>query len=370
MRYDAIVVGAGPAGGMAAYTLASGNARVLVLEAARLPRLKPCGGGLTPVAASTVPWDISRIVERRVNHAVWRLNEDRIVHASAGVPMFMVDRARFDLHIVERAVNRGAELRDGTAVDAVLEGEAGVVVTTKAGERFHAAYVVGADGALGRTARSVGLGRRVPLAGAVDAEVVVDPDVLAREADRMTIDFGATRNGYAWIFPKCDSLSCGIGSWRGRARLPEQLDAFLVRSLPSERIVCQKRYGHPIPLWAGRRPLATARVCLVGDAASLVDPVMGEGIRYALQSGRLAGEVVLALLGGGDVDGVKPRDCTTYDALVARRIGAELEALRAIVQPILLKDPGFFFRQFYEEGRRYLALARALSARSAARAAT
>jgi hypothetical protein len=145
------------------------------------------------------------------------------------------------------------------------------------------------------------------------------------------------------------------------------MDDYVQRSLPAAGVRSEIRRGHPIPLWAGHVPLATPRVCLVGDAGSLVDPILGEGIRFALESGRLAAETVITLLGGTAVKtGNGTVDCRAYGRSVAHGIGAFFEALRTFVQPMLLRRPDVFFEKFCEGGRSFAALARALAVSGAA----
>jgi len=208
------------------------------------------------------------------------------------------------------------------------------------------------------------------MGAAIDVEVEVAPDVYEAEAPYATFNFNCVPGGYGWIFPKDGYLACGVGSWRRKARLQQGMRDFLDRSFPPGSIRSVQRAGHPIPLFTGHQPIATRRVCLVGDAAGLVDPVMGEGIRMALKSGALAADVIAALLGadtGHDADisahAVEEPDCRAYQALIRQGIGRDLDMLYRLILPIFVKAPEFFFRTFYGEGRSYYLLSQQLAAR-------
>lgn len=357
--HDVVVIGTGPAGSLAALRLAEAGARVLILEKARLPRVKACGGALTagPVHAA-LGWDFDAQIEARAGSSRALLRGGRGVDVPHGSDALLVDRRRFDVHILERALASGAELRDGFAVARVEEEAGEVAAIGKTGERCRGRFLVAADGATGPSARCLGLGRRTRPGVALDAEIEVDPACFEAEASRMTFNFGEPRKGYGWTFPKAGYLSCGVGSWSGDEALPPALDAWLARAFPKGAIRAQRRRGHPIPLYEGPARLGTKRALLVGDAASLVDPILGEGIRYALESGGIAAQALLARLRGAEDDG------SAYTRSIHAAIGAELDRLRRFIVPIFEQSPDYFHRSFWEQPRSYSALARSLDLRS------
>src|SRR5256712_4161918 len=103
-RFDAIVIGAGPAGSTTAYRLSRGGARVLLADKARFPRDKPCGGGLTGRAVRALPCAVDPVVEHVVDRFELRLRYGRRFERSGNEPMIlMTQRRRLDAHLAEQA---------------------------------------------------------------------------------------------------------------------------------------------------------------------------------------------------------------------------------------------------------------------------
>jgi len=358
-QLDAIVVGAGPAGAMAAHRLGAAGAQVRVLEAAELPRTKPCGGGILGLSRRPLPVDIVDLVDAQVGRCLRLYDHQRPVWQPVGDLTF-VDRAAFDLQLIDSACSRypSVVLETGARVREVDVQETGVRVRTECGRAFRSKFLVAADGVYSRTARCLGLNRRPLVAAAMDVEMEVTPEAWQRESAQATFNHFCIADGYAWIFPKRPGrLSCGIGSWRRRHRVPAAMGEFLARSFRPGEILQQTKLGYPIPLYRDQRPIATARVCLAGDAASLVEPVMGEGIRFALISGDLAGRAVADCLAG------HATDCLPYQKAVQDRFANSFFDLSRFILPVLLQAPETFYRKFIEGGANYHRLAAALGSR-------
>jgi flavin-dependent dehydrogenase len=153
-RYDAIIVGAGPAGSATAYRLARSGRSVLLLDRARFPRDKPCGGGVTERAARLLPFSIEPVVEEIASAVDLRLGYGRTIERKAGTPLvYLTQRARLDRYLADQAAAAGADFRDGVRVTGM--GERAV---SAGGERYEADAVIGADGVNGISARALGLG--------------------------------------------------------------------------------------------------------------------------------------------------------------------------------------------------------------------
>jgi geranylgeranyl reductase family protein len=323
MNYDVVIVGGGPAGGSAAHALAERGARVVLLERARVPRYKTCGGGVLARVRPWLPRDLRFEPERALASAEWNLPEAglRVAVSRPDPIVYMTMRDRFDHEWLRVAEAAGADIRTGCSFLGFDVDGNGLVVRSDRGS-IRARYLVGADGANGRVARAGGWPNRPAGTPALECEVEVNHAVLDRFAGTARFDIGVPAGGYAWVFPKRSHLSVGIlRATRGPGRLGEWLDAYL-RQLGIERPAESRVHGHVIPVDPRPDGFSRGPVLLTGDAAGLADPLLGEGITAAIRSGRLAAESVLA--GGSDAASAG----RSYDRALRREMLPELRSAR------------------------------------------
>ena len=320
MTYDAIVVGAGPAGSTCAYRLADAGASVLLLDRARFPRDKPCGGGVTLRALGVLPVSIDPVVEDVVNVAELCLRYGARYERGSGAPLaVMTQRIRLDAHLVAEAVRAGAELRDGTKVDGI-ETRNGRVVVAAGRERLSGRALVGADGVNGIVGRELGLGGNQAVGVALEGNVPWGKLDRGRYAGRIVMELGVISGGYAWVFPKGDHANVGVGGWESEG---PQLRAHLARVCTEHGIVpadLEELRGYRLPLRSPRSTLARGRTLVVGDAAGLIDPLSGDGMYEAFVSARFAAESVLDLLAG------RAATLESYGTRLGRSLAAHLWA--------------------------------------------
>jgi geranylgeranyl reductase family protein len=322
-RFDCVVVGAGPAGSTAAHALAAAGARVLVVDREEFPRYKACGGGIPLRTQRMLPFSIEPVIEDSVSllDVAWR-GRNRFVRDSGSPFAHMVMRDRFDALLLDHAVSAGAEFRPRTAIRAV--GRNGRVrVTAADGFEAEAAFLVCADGAHSPVGRMAGLGTEIAECAAWEVEVAAP--AMKRGAYRGTalIELGFDPWGYAWLFPKSGVLSIGIVLPREHAgTMKTRVKAYVDRlGLAGAEIRVAR--GHKIRFRRGHERIADGNTLLAGDAAGLADEFTEEGISYAIESGRLAGQNVLRGLSG---DG----NLTPYQADIDQHVMPELRAARTI----------------------------------------
>jgi geranylgeranyl reductase family protein len=313
-----------------AYLLAKRGLDVLILERATLPRYKTCGGGVTWKAMQNLPFDVSAVFENKAVGGIVTFAGQQLLKVEVGWPVaWLVMRDRFDHYLVQQAIEAGAKLMEGISVVRVEEMSDRVVVTTTLGE-LQAQLLAGADGVNSIVALSTGLLPDREVGVAVEAELAVSPASLEEQGSYATFDFGVLPGGYGWIFPKRDHLSVGVfKAIPGKAiGLKKALEKFIA----SEAVLLDPKIlhlqGHQIPLGGQTRTLHKGRVLLVGDAANLADPWMGEGISYAVVSARLAAEQMYYALES------KEFDLSGYTQLINASITPQLVSARLFAKVV------------------------------------
>ena len=331
-RYDAVVVGAGPAGSATAAHLASGGAKVLLLDRASFPRDKACGGGLTPrgVAAlhglgiDTSAPEFVRVGGLRMS-AGGRTLVSRFPETARWPDTGVVARrVHLDAKVLERAVEAGVQTRFGVrAVGPLMENGTcrGVRLKSQTGaEDVTASWTIAADGATSVVARGAGAAPSTSSGGFwYTALRAYFSNVTPLQHDGMPVlEFypllgadGRWLPAYGWVFPLPDG-SANVGVDIPHApklnTCPPLRDAYatFVARLRRERPGFENAVQDAPPVGAllpeamtGFRPGLAGLLC-VGDAAGLITPYSGEGIVYALEGAELAATAVLK--------GVSPTD--------------------------------------------------------------
>ncbi len=319
-RWDAIVVGAGPAGAATALLLSRGGARVLLLDRARFPRHKPCSEYLSPATTAILGRldGVLEAVERAPHAKVYGMK----VVAPSGVVMcgrlagaysFALPRATFDTILLRAAARAGAVVRESTRVqDLLWDGRAVAGVVARAGdgkrETWRARVVVGADGLRSVVARRLGLlrasaPRRVAFTAHVAHVAGVDGVGELHVGDTGYVGLGPVGEGVTTVALVVPLRSVRAGGTDYRAGLFAQLERFpgLAGRFDPRQLVRAVLATGPFAQWAERPCVAGA--LLVGDAADFFDPFTGQGIYAALRGAELAAAALLPALAAGNGSG-------------------------------------------------------------------
>ncbi len=333
MFSDVIIIGAGPAGSSAAYFLARAGVKVLLLDKATFPRDKTCGDGLVPRALPILA-EMGILNTIKQQGSAWQLDRLEITAPSGRTVRFMIPplphapnhaivipRLILDNLVLQRAIASGAEFRGGVHVRSISADTDGVTIS--ADENYRATMVIVATGANTALLNNIGLNPPKPNIVAARAYFEGIDSLPAHFQFRFD---GVVLPGYGWVFPlSASSANIGAGFIRTGKREHYQsaqtaFNSFIQSSALGAMLVNAKQIGalksFPIRTDFATAPTFAERILLVGEAAGLVNPLTGDGIDFALESGKIAAEHILHMLKLGDISRSKLQ---SYDKILRLR---------------------------------------------------
>jgi geranylgeranyl reductase family protein len=352
---DVIIAGAGPAGAAAACHLTRSGASVILLDRMTFPRDKVCGDFVGPAAlielgtlgVSQMDGFARTNIARR---AALYLDGEGLISkpfpAIDGMPPYgrVIPRLALDKFIVDAARSAGARVMDGYPLAGFgVDGDAVAVEATSSNGRYtlRCRLLIGADGGSSTVARLM-RGSAPPRRDRFIASRAYFANVEGPD-DQLDLYFGRSCfPGYYWLFPTGNGeANVGLGmtleTWPAHNRTPATMlrrlmrdDAALAARLRNARLR-GKIVGWPLMTYNHRLPIVSDRVILIGDAASLINPLNGEGIQYALLSARWAAETLAPCLRDDDFSA---RALAPFTARVESELRYDMALARLIVQLI------------------------------------
>lgn len=360
MRYDVIVVGAGPAGAIAAHDCAKAGLSTLLLEKYKLPRHKPCGGAVMYRGLHILQGQLpKRIVEQRIHGLRFVLpSGEKAEFTSDKLIGITVFRNRFDEFLARRAEDAGAVLVEEARVTSASTDDSSATVMTKDRREFEAKVVIGADGVNSIVAKSLGLRpkrknlNRVGLGMESDFFVGEEGVMKATGGNPSILEISPVegRVSYGWVFPKRENLAIGIAGAAAHM-YPlrpafEQFHKKMAQQLGID-LVPTKPWTYFLGADGISSQNVRMRALLIGDAAGFVDPMMGEGIAYAMKSGVYAAQVVSSAF---ELNRFDREFLESYQQLCVKEFGgnfhmAEWAGLRgtSFAEAVLSKSSGYPF---------------------------
>jgi geranylgeranyl reductase family protein len=293
--YDVAIVGAGPSGAAAAHTLENLGYEIALVDKERFPRAKPCAGVLPPRIYSEL--DVpGEIVERPLEgYRIFPPSGEKLesVFPKMGC---IVRRESFDDFLVKRLKTEVTEMH---VADCVLKDDF-VEVKGREGSVLSARVVVGADGVNSVVSKSMGMdinSKQGDYALALQYEIILSKQDIDEKIGNWFEVYYTIPYGYGWISPLSEAVKVGMGSPAPsfKKNSKNMLQEFLDQSPIKEKVsggTVKDMEAHMIPM-RGPWPVLSGNRCLVvGDAGGFVFPGTGEGVYYAIKSGRIAAEVI------------------------------------------------------------------------------
>ncbi|MBN1278320.1 MAG: geranylgeranyl diphosphate reductase [Chlorobiaceae bacterium] len=297
MRYDVAVIGGGPSGAVAARILAEAGLDTVLLER-NLNNVKPCGGAI-PLGLIEEFGLPSELVEKKLSHMRARSPKGRVIgmHMPNGY-VGMVRRERFDSYLRNEAKKAGCTVLEGL-MRSIERKSDGFVITTLNDKlpQIEARYIIGADGANSKTADELGFPPNELKVIAMQQRFRYSP-AIEKFSDIVEIWFDGevSPDFYGWIFPKADHLAIGTGTEDKKHNIKTLQKRFVEKIGITETPYLDEAAKIPMK---PRRSFTGERTILVGDAAGLVTPANGEGIFFAMRSGKLGAQAMIGHIRNG-----------------------------------------------------------------------
>ena len=340
--YDVLVIGAGPAGATAAKLAADAGLSTLLIDKARFPRHKTCASWINRLAFERFHYlrgqeaelidsafcGVTFLDEKLDRRASWRERQP------SG---YLSLRSKFDNGLKNIALRAGAEFLEGSGLAALEQQNGSVTARLENGEEFTGRVLIGADGANSRVAVLAGLRQgwdenEFVLCANDDLEYPAG-EIARRYSAHPPLLVGLRFDGltgYGWIFPKLNHICVGIG---GRLRPGERIEDLYrkffesaqQRDLLPGELECRRPYFALDPAGAVNKGklLVRGRVVLVGDAGGFVSGSTGEGIYPAMESARVAVELVRRGFHTGKVE----EELARFQTLWRARLGSYITDL-------------------------------------------
>ena len=337
MKYDVIVVGAGPAGSTAAKNLAEKGIKVLLVDK-KFPRNKSCGGGLPTRVWKRFPYVIDYIDSISYGSITYSSSLKYKLKIERNKPLITtVLREDFDKKLVNLAILKGVKFIENKTVTNIQNLKNKSVITFNDGKKIESQLVIGADGI-----NSI-IAEKLHLSNKNDTKCICMMQEQSMKQEQLNKYFSKKRiihifiklqdiAGYAWIFPKKNHINIGIGEFESaveqskpRKNLKKIYNSYI--TILKENNILPKDFksenikGATLPIFPLEKTYAD-RVLLCGDAAGFINPITGEGIYYAMTSGEIAANVISEAL---EMCDTSDTFLSKYQKLWKKDFGKDLE---------------------------------------------
>ncbi len=338
MKYDVVIVGAGPSGSTAAKCLAEKEVKVLLIDKKKFPRDKPCGGGLPTRVLKRFPYVIDLIDSISYGSITYSSSLKYRLKIQRDRPLIAtILRKNFDYGLVKIAVAKGVDFLDEKTVTDIKILKDKAIIILEDGEKIESEIVIGADGARSVIVEKSNLVKNTDdiCVSLVQEQTMLEEQLKKYFSEKRTIHIFIKIQGiagYGWIFPKKKHVSVGIGEFESavdkskpKTNLKEiyekYIDTLKENNILPRDFKIENPKGSTLPVFPLEKTFAD-RVLLCGDAAGFINSITGEGIYYAMTSGEIAANVTDEALKANDTS---ERFLSKYQKLWKDEFGKDLK---------------------------------------------
>jgi digeranylgeranylglycerophospholipid reductase len=332
-NYDIIVVGAGPAGSIAARTASEQGLSVLMLEKdSTVGYPVRCGEAISKAGVEEFITPDKKWIAATISKFSFNAPDGTEVILDFGEAGYVLERRIFDYELAQTAADAGTEILTGAYVDGLLlnNGKVSGVKYEFKGEQkeVKAKIIIAADGVESRVGRWAGLKTHIDFREMESAVQITASDIPV-EQDTLYFYFGkdVAPNGYFWVFPKGNNkanIGLGVSGLIGKKKSAQSfLNDFMQKYYPQAPVLAKVAGGVPCSVTLSK--ISAPGIMLVGDAARQVNPLSGGGIASGMIGGKIAGEIASEAVKKNNLD-----DILSYDKAWAKRLGKRHETFDRI----------------------------------------
>jgi len=291
-KFDIIIVGGGLSGSSTALNLSRKGYSILVIEKEIVQNIKPCAGGMASSMQKFLPINIEKAIESKIRNVEfrWQGSDNVIADLSGESPFWIIKREKLDQLLIDEAVKNGIEILRPVTVDKITKESNNWKINCSNNNVYKSEFLVIADGSQSRWAEYFNLGPRRPRFANTIAVRLKGLGNIPKDAVRF--DFGFIKYGFAWAFPIKESVNIGLGTFINNGNLEDKiLNNKIIESFGFKDLSFQTTHKK-LRIWNGFHKIHGDKILAVGDAASLCDPFLAEGIRPSLISSFYAAESI------------------------------------------------------------------------------
>ena len=300
--FDVIIIGGGLSGSSTAVHLSNRGYSVLVLEKSSHKSIIPCAGGMAATMKNFLPIDIKKAIETEVKrvHFTYESKDNVIAELTGESPFLIVKREVLDNLLIEKAKSQGTFFINSVKVKSLEKNTDSWTIKCNNKNSYESKFLVIADGSESQWSTFLNLGPKRPRYAQTAAIRLNGLGNLSKNSVRF--DFGSIKYGFSWAFPLKQSTNIGIGTFIGNYKIDnKELSKNVINyfgfNIDDYEIIYKR-----LRIWNGFYNLHIDRALVIGDAASLCDPFLAEGIRPSLLSSFYAAESINQCLTKNDQD--------------------------------------------------------------------